>query len=110
MDITQYFDGPLTVYDYDSHFDNYDQSYLTCANWIYHLRKGRGNKNRVLSRPREIERVGAIFICLSSPWTPRSMDSKFFEFIRKISKKTGTSPSFIGHRAQGLAVDMEVSK
>lgn len=100
MDIMESFEEWPEVYDYDAHHDAYDNDpRLHCGNWINHL-KGLGGS--ILSRPRNIDRVGAVFICHSSPWTPRCMDKAFFRFINKISNKTQTSPQFIGHRRVSL--------
>lgn len=102
MDIIEYFNKIPQVFDYDSHCDNYDSSpVLHCGNWIYHLEKLIG-KPLVMSRPRTIGKVGAIFICHSSPWTPRCMDEEFFKFINMIAEKTQADPRFIGHRKVSL--------
>jgi hypothetical protein len=100
MDIIEYFDEPPSVFDFDTHYDKYDNaSFLHCGNWIYHLELLGGS---VVSRPKSIDTVGAIFICKSSPWTPRCMDKEFFRFINRIVKKTQTEPNFIGHRKRSL--------
>ena len=99
IDVASKFDKWPLVYDYDAHFYRYDKSpNLHCGNWVYHLECLGGS---VLRRPRSIKKVGAVFICHSSPWTPRCMDEEFFRFIRKISEKT-SKPQFIGHRRISL--------
>ncbi|MGW8177509.1 MAG: hypothetical protein ACWGQW_01765 [bacterium] len=97
MDVVyNHFDDVPDVFDYDSHRDKYDQEpYIHCGNWIHHLERMGG---RVDARPRNIKKVGAIFICRSSPWTPRCMDDQFYQFVQKMAEKTGTEPQFIGHR------------
>lgn len=106
VEIFKYFDGKLTIYDYDSHYDYYNSSeILDCANWIHHLSLQNGGE--VLSRPRKIKDVAAVFLCLSSPWTPRSMDDRFFEFIHKLYKKTKVLPIFIGHKKCELTEGFE---
>jgi len=88
------------IYDFDAHYDSYDRDpIIHCGNWIYHFKKLKG---KVLVKPRTIDKVNTIFICHSSPWTPRCMDENFFQFIYKISNKTKTYPKFIGHRKISL--------
>jgi hypothetical protein len=100
MDVVELFEDWPEVYDYDAHHDDYDDlPSVHCGNWIYHLTHLGGS---VSSRPRSIRKVGAIFICHSSPWTPRCMDEEFFQFIQKVSNKTQTNPQFIGHRKVSL--------
>lgn len=99
LDLLNYCETPI-IYDFDSHCDKYDDlPFVHCGNWIYHLTKIGGE---VYYRPRKIGSIGAIFICHSSPWTPRSMDENFFRFIKKISKKTKSEIKFIGHRKVSL--------
>lgn len=40
-----------------------------------------------------------IFICLSSPWTPREADKNFYNFVSRVANRCeNTTPVFIGHR------------
>lgn len=100
MDLLELFEGVPDVFDYDAHHDKYDdEPYVHCGNWIYHLDNLGGE---VFSRPRLVHKVGAVFVCHSSPWTPRCMDEAFFRFIKKMSDKTEADPQFIGHRKVSL--------
>jgi len=100
MDLIKQYKCPLEVYDYDTHYDSYDEDFrVHCGNWIYHLELLGGKVN---CKPSTIDKVDAIFICHSSPWTPRCMDEAFFEFIVKMTKKTKMEAQFIGHRQVSL--------
>jgi len=100
MNIMEYFDTSPEVFDYDAHFDYYDtRDNLHCGNWVYHFEKHGGKVHR---RPREIGKVGAIFICRSSPWTPRCMDREFCKLIKEIAYRTKVEPTFIGHRKTSM--------
>lgn len=100
MDLLEYYGECPEVFDYDAHRDKYDRDYFVhCGNWIHHLEQLGG---QVFARPRVIKKVGAVFICHSSPWTPRSMDNAFFQFVHKVACKLQVEPRFIGHRQISL--------
>lgn len=100
-------DERLVILDYDSHYDDYDceDKWLCCGNWItyadqlYDLKvvSRRDRSHRFT----EIDTYNAnmVFLCKSSPWTPKEMDKRFYELVRFISKQTKSSPTFIGHKA-----------
>lgn len=113
------------IYDYDAHFDRehvdrYDWSFdpqtgrsvhvrvkdfnrlpLHCANWIWYAQAaGHHIHSRMCCATSLRSRLSfpAVFLCLSSPWTPAGSDPLFFALIDHLREKTGTRPRFIGHR------------
>jgi hypothetical protein len=85
--------SPYEVMDFDSHYDKYSDGKLCCGNWIYHLERLGGF---AIKTPK-IEWVDAVFLCRSAPWTPRSMDRRFYELVRNYCIRAETEPEFIGH-------------
>ena len=90
-----------TVVDFDAHFDNYTHwgSYLHCGNWIRFLRELGGT---VDAKPQKLPRIDVVFVCKSSPWTPKSMDVEFFKLIKHFARKSRTYPIFVGHKKISL--------
>jgi len=99
MEIIQH--NAYTVFDFDYHYDNYtcyiDE--LHCGNWIKFLNRNGG---RVICCPDDIENLNSIFICKSSPWTPKKMDRWFFMLVLDIASKCLMAPNFIGHKGKEL--------
>ena len=92
------------VYDFDYHYDNYDFSQqLHCGNWIHHMHKKEGVI--YIGPGASIPELDAIFLCKSSPWSPKSMDGEFFRFVNYLEMKSKTEPIFIGHRKKRLEKD-----
>lgn len=104
--------GKLRILDYDAHYDDYpyEERFLSCGNWIKYARQAYNAE--IVSRNDygdDFNGTNAgsydanmVFICKSSPWTPKEMDRRFYELVRHVSRETGTSPIFIGHRAVEL--------
>jgi hypothetical protein len=93
------------VIDFDTHFDSYDkEGYVHCGNWVYHLRNLGGS---VDSRPTApvTKNASMVFICKSSPWTPKESDVEFFQLIKSFARKSRTKPIFIGHDKESLSAD-----
>lgn len=111
--------GNLCIFDFDSHYDDYpdEMSFINCGNWIAYARRlyklkvcSRKNSNSLAFRCKISEAksdISVVFLCKSSPWTPDSLDNKFYELVRFISKRMKTPPIFIGHMAPKLAEDSE---
>jgi len=94
------------VYDFDHHHDKYDFSQqLHCGNWIHHLNKKHGVV--YVGPGAMIPKLDAVFLCKSSPWTPKSMDREFFRFVNYLEGKSKTTPIFIGHRKNRLEKDYD---
>lgn len=104
-------DEPLDIIDFDAHYDAYDceDKWLCCGNWITYARRLYDVK--VVSRRKWVGFDAAahgcydanmVFVCKSSPWTPKNLDKRFYELVNFISKQVKSAPIFIGHRAVEL--------
>ena len=93
-----------TVFDFDYHYDDYIcyLNTLHCGNWIKFL---NNNGGKVICKPNDVYSLSSIFICKSSPWTPKKMDSWFNTLILHIASKSLMAPIFIGHKANELERD-----
>jgi hypothetical protein len=46
--------------------------------------------------------MDAVFLCLSSPWTPEERDGDFYRLVRTLALRSGTCPKFIGHSSDSM--------
>jgi len=104
-DIFRVLDFGDCVYDFDAHCDDDSMSHvLNCANWrtyaknVYAVRFA--NKFTPTRLPRNFDLV---FICKSSPWTPKVYDEDLWGLVAAYATKTGQPEQFIGRNAQKLA-------
>jgi hypothetical protein len=86
-----------TIIHLDSHLDDADWFGLSCGSWRTFLPSGTN-----VEIPTTIGEFIDVFICLSSPWTPLSMDGFFWNLVTHFSKTMGSDPEFIGHRRMVL--------
>lgn len=89
-----------TIIHLDSHLDDADWFGLSCGSWRTFLPSDTN-----VEMPKAKATIGEfadVFICLSSPWTPSSMDSFFWNLVTYFSKTMGRDPEFIGHRRMVL--------
>jgi len=93
---------PLVV-DYDTHYDRYNSDLvIDCANWVVHLERWKGEYLKCGEWDWAGQRMDAVFICRSSPWTPKEMDQYFYELVWHLCFHTKTEPHFIGHMRKSM--------
>jgi len=103
----------------DSHTDDADWFGLCCGSWISFLPnkiaietdkkwlKTKSHGRRIKGTTEKLENLVFydVFCCLSSPWTPKSMDHFFWDLIYYLANEMNVDPLFIGHRHVELARD-----
>jgi hypothetical protein len=90
----------------DSHMDDADWFGLSCGSWRTFLPKGIDSHLSTMEELAEA-RFRNVFVCKSSPWTPREMDSLLWDLVLHLSKAVGSGPEFIGHRWEEMMYDFQ---
>jgi hypothetical protein len=93
----------------DQHTDKYDWSGLTCGSWRHYLPAGTRVKHyRSGKLPQEMD-CSNVFVCKSSPWTPRKLDNFFWGVVHCLSRHIGHAPMFVGHMTSQLVREWTVA-
>jgi len=105
--IYRYLNAHDIVINFDAHEDRGGTlAYPNCANWASKAADNKGAHyiwNYSSWDPKfPARRVGLVFMCLSSPYTPPKMDHHFYEMVRVVSAHAGASPKFVGLGAREL--------
>jgi hypothetical protein len=102
VEVFSQFVSPIVV-DYDSHYDRYNSDYIVdCANWVVHLERYGGEYFNAGEWNWHRERIDAVFLCRSSPWTPAEMDGYFYELLWHLCFHAQVKPKFIGHMKKSM--------
>jgi hypothetical protein len=83
-----------TIIHLDSHRDDEDRMSLCCGSWRNYLPK----TIEVITKLDSDTRFHDVFVCKSSPWTPKRLDRNFYELISYISDAMNIYPEFVGHK------------
>jgi hypothetical protein len=98
------------IINVDAHKDDEDYEMNCCGSWANGL-----SLYTHIDRPIKAHKIlkeknlagdffpDIIYMCLSSPWTPKKTDKHFFEFVQFMSRKCiDNEPIFFGHRKDSL--------
>jgi hypothetical protein len=94
-------DEETNIIHMDSHIDNADWCGLSCGSWRTFLPKGT-TVSWATGAELVKDHFHDVFICLSSPWTPPSLDKMFWDLVRHFSEIMSVNPEFIGHKRMVL--------